>query len=227
MSFIEPNLGQVQQNKKILQELEEKKRRMRSNTTDSSATLSSSFQTIQQQNTSDFSLQQQIVQSKQPTSFTLFSSPQTFGYFINTDSNFGNQILPNETSLGDIDPNISLVELKNLLSLEYGESMNLFIRRADDQTFNVIVKLNSTLRDLKESIRNYFISKHEKDSSSITKAVNWKYIWKNYCLSFNNQMLLDNKIELRSYGISSKAELKFERIFHRKDKKKNLRTEKK
>jgi hypothetical protein len=29
MSFIEPNLGQVQQNKKILQELEEKKRRMR------------------------------------------------------------------------------------------------------------------------------------------------------------------------------------------------------
>lgn len=32
MSFIEPNIGQVQQNKKILQELEEKKRRMRSNT---------------------------------------------------------------------------------------------------------------------------------------------------------------------------------------------------
>lgn len=32
MSFIEPNLGQVQQNKKILQELEEKKRRMRSST---------------------------------------------------------------------------------------------------------------------------------------------------------------------------------------------------
>ncbi len=29
MSYIEPNLGQVQQNKKILQELEEKKRRMR------------------------------------------------------------------------------------------------------------------------------------------------------------------------------------------------------
>ena len=31
MSFIEPNLGQVQQNKKILQELQEKKLRMRSN----------------------------------------------------------------------------------------------------------------------------------------------------------------------------------------------------
>lgn len=30
MSFIEPNLGQVQKNQKILQELEEKKRRMRS-----------------------------------------------------------------------------------------------------------------------------------------------------------------------------------------------------
>ena len=32
MSFIEPNIGQVQQNKKILLELEEKKRRMRSST---------------------------------------------------------------------------------------------------------------------------------------------------------------------------------------------------
>ncbi len=29
MSFIEPNFGQTQHNKKILQELEEKKRRMR------------------------------------------------------------------------------------------------------------------------------------------------------------------------------------------------------
>jgi hypothetical protein len=32
MSFIEPNIGQTQQNKKILQELEEKKRRMQRNT---------------------------------------------------------------------------------------------------------------------------------------------------------------------------------------------------
>ena len=31
MSFMEPNIGQIQQNKKILQELEEKKRRMKSN----------------------------------------------------------------------------------------------------------------------------------------------------------------------------------------------------
>jgi len=30
MSFVEPNFGQSQQNKKIVQELEEKKRRMRS-----------------------------------------------------------------------------------------------------------------------------------------------------------------------------------------------------
>jgi hypothetical protein len=32
MSFVEPNFGQSQQNKKIVQELEEKKRRMRSAT---------------------------------------------------------------------------------------------------------------------------------------------------------------------------------------------------
>ncbi|CAF0709699.1 unnamed protein product [Brachionus calyciflorus] len=196
MSFIEPNLGQVQQNKKILQELEEKKRRMRSNTgpaqllPDPPIQPISSFQSIQQQQqnfSTDFSFQQQTLIQKAPSPYTLYNNPTTL------------EKIQNEPLLKDLYPKIHLIELKNLLSLEHGESMNLFIRRADNQIFNVIVKLNSTVKDLKESIKNYYIVKHEKDPSSCTKAINWRYVWKNYCLMFNEIMelfkLVDKSLE--------------------------------
>ena len=41
--------------------------------------------------------------------------------------------LKNEPLLSDIDTNLNLPELKNILSLEHGESMNVFIKRADDK----------------------------------------------------------------------------------------------
>jgi len=101
MSFIEPNLGQAQQNKKILQELEEKKRRMRSNTaspiqSESSLLNFQSNTTNQNLNQPETSLQQQPLQRQQQQQqpSASFYNTNTFGYFINTESTFGNQILP-------------------------------------------------------------------------------------------------------------------------------------
>lgn len=102
MSFIEPNLGQTQQNKKILQELEEKKRRMRSNTA-SPIQSESSILNYQTSNPTtptaqlpiiDTSLQPvQKLPQQQPFA-TVVNVPNNCGYFISTDSNIGNQILP-------------------------------------------------------------------------------------------------------------------------------------
>ena len=41
-----------------------------------------------------------------------------------------------ESLLNDLDSEVSLLELKNILSLEYGESMCVFIRRADNQVIS-------------------------------------------------------------------------------------------
>jgi len=98
MSFIEPNLGQTQQNKKILQELEEKKRRMRSNTASPIQSESPllNFQSTTNQNIiqSESSLQQPVQRQPQQQPYASFYNTNTPGYFINTDSTFGNQILP-------------------------------------------------------------------------------------------------------------------------------------
>lgn len=97
MSYIEPNLGQTQQNKKILQELEEKKRRMRSNTSSpiQSDPILQSLSTSTNNNliSSDNPIQP-IQKQLQQQPFATFYNTNTFGYFINTDSAFGNQILP-------------------------------------------------------------------------------------------------------------------------------------
>lgn len=100
MSFIEPNIGQTQQNKKILQELEEKKRRMRSNTASPIQSESSilNFQTNNpttqiQSSITDTSLQPVQKLTQQPAA-TVVNVPNTCGYFISTDSTIGNQILP-------------------------------------------------------------------------------------------------------------------------------------
>lgn len=63
--------------------------------------------------------------------------------------------------------------------------------------------------DLKEAIKNYFRVKNKRDPQNITSAINWKHVWKVYCLKFDDEKLLDNKKSLRDYGVKNKSELCF------------------
>lgn len=60
-------------------------------------------------------------------------------------------------------------------------------------------------------MKDYFLIKNPNDSNVMPK-INWKYIWKNYCLMFNDQKLLDNKKLLKDYSISNRCELNFYRF---------------
>lgn len=82
------------------------------------------------------------------------------------------------------------------------------------------MKQNANLIDLKKSIQNTF-QVNQKIQSQLNIApqvINWKYIWKNYCLSFNDEKLLDNNKSLRDYGIKNKSELNFLKLNFRKQK---------
>lgn len=46
--------------------------------------------------------------------------------------------------------------------------------------------------------------------------INWKCIWKKYCLQFGNEKLLNEKQDLKSYGIENGSELKFVKFFKRR-----------
>jgi hypothetical protein len=92
MSF-EFNPEQSQQNIKILKDLEEQKRRIRQTTTTTTSSTSSTL-TVTQSNLLDNTLQQPTVAVKPLQTNISYCNTNTFGYFINTDSTYGNTIIP-------------------------------------------------------------------------------------------------------------------------------------
>lgn len=79
----------------------------------------------------------------------------------------------------------------------------------------VIVKLDCTLRQLREAIRMRFKLLRERSprDSPYRRAISWKYVWRKYGLMFGEEKLLDMDKQLRDYGIQNKSELRFFQIF--------------
>ncbi len=82
----------------------------------------------------------------------------------------------------------------------------------------MIVKLDATLIGLKKSIENTFCvnKKIRGQLKNLPSVINWKYIWRNYCLMFDGLKLLEPNKSLRDYGIKNKSELTFCKIYFRK-----------
>lgn len=70
--------------------------------------------------------------------------------------------------------------------------------------------MDSSLKDLKETIRVHFERQHAK--SNFPKVVNWKYVWQHYGLQFENEKLVDDEKQLRDHGVKNKCELTFYKI---------------
>lgn len=129
-----------------------------------------------------------------------------------------NELIKNEPLLFDIETDFKNAELKEILSLERGESMTLFIRRADGQLINLIVNIAGTVNDLKTALESFYKSRKARQNfPDTTSIINWKHTWKNYSLVYDNEKLLDPNKALRDYGIVNRCELEFARnVFRRK-----------
>lgn len=124
----------------------------------------------------------------------------THEQFVNEFNTLFNTITSNDPLFNDLPSNLTLTQLKQLLSYEHGESFKIFIKRADEKIYEVLIKPDSTLKELKQSL------KQQKFPNQI---ISWKYIWKNYCLCFDDEKLMDDNKTLRDYGLFNKCELYF------------------
>ncbi|KAH7292607.1 hypothetical protein KP509_29G077300 [Ceratopteris richardii] len=77
------------------------------------------------------------------------------------------------------------------------------VRKMDNTSFKLAVPRDATVRELKHILQNNF----DAHGSSIS----WMHVWRNFCLSFNNQKLLDDRKTLHHLGIGNHCELKFTR----------------
>lgn len=105
--------------------------------------------------------------------------------------------------------------MDNILVSQSQIVKSLFIFKYSD-CLDVIVKQNATVRDLKQSIKEHFKIKREGDVKSGPAVVNWRYVWRTFCLVYQHQQLVDDAQYLKDFGIKNRAELAFSKIAHKK-----------
>ena len=62
-------------------------------------------------------------------------------------------LLPSDPLLQDLPPSVTLKEVRSLIALEHGQSIQLTIRRQDGTTLPVILPRDATIGDLKRAVR--------------------------------------------------------------------------
>ncbi|XP_014671973.1 PREDICTED: U11/U12 small nuclear ribonucleoprotein 25 kDa protein-like [Priapulus caudatus] len=121
----------------------------------------------------------------------------------------GLEALLSDPLMCDLPTDVTLDEVNSQIALEYGRSMTVNVRRADDKVYPVVVTQAATVRDLKGAITRYVALKLSRDVSRPLKHISWRYVWRTYWLTFEGQKLNDDKKPLKEYGIRNRDELTF------------------
>lgn len=128
-----------------------------------------------------------------------------------------NTLLKDEL-LQDITTRTTLKQVQDLIAIEKGLAFQITIDRAplpsigifqqkayifaNFEDLELIVYQNTTVRQLKRKLR---------ENLHIPKT-SWKYIWKTYCLLFQNEKLLNDYQVMSQLGIKQHSVLKFTRL---------------
>lgn len=82
-------------------------------------------------------------------------------------------------------------------------------------TSAVTLAYNSTIRHLKALFQK---NVNARESDILPRRISWKYVWKNYCLTFRGMDLLDDQMTLSQIGVEEQSEIYFKEMAHKKQK---------
>ncbi|XP_044480266.1 U11/U12 small nuclear ribonucleoprotein 25 kDa protein-like [Mangifera indica] len=109
--------------------------------------------------------------------------------------------------LADVPKKPTLSDVDTLISVELGSAMRISILKLDGTSFDVAVMNSATVKDLKLAIKKKV---NEMEQSNMGhRHISWKHIWKNYCLSHQNQKLLDENSALEHFGMRNNSQVQF------------------
>ncbi|XP_054160640.1 U11/U12 small nuclear ribonucleoprotein 25 kDa protein-like [Oppia nitens] len=121
--------------------------------------------------------------------------------------------IKSDSLLNHLPSDISTEELEDMSNHLMGRSMSLIVERDDSTTFQVIVGNDSDVRQLKRSIERYFSYDCRRNHIKLNHRINWRFVWRTYCIKFNDQILSDDLIKLKDLGIHNNCKLCFIRKF--------------
>ncbi|OBZ86305.1 U11/U12 small nuclear ribonucleoprotein [Choanephora cucurbitarum] len=122
-----------------------------------------------------------------------------------------NELLKDEL-LQDLSSNPDKEELNALIAVEKGQAYHITVQRDPLPPIYIVVRQSSTVKDIKHLIR----LEVERMDKQGTKKISWKYIWHAYCLMFEHQRLLDDKVVVSQLGMKQHSVLRFSRLAHQK-----------
>ncbi|KAF5466769.1 hypothetical protein F2P56_016669 [Juglans regia] len=79
--------------------------------------------------------------------------------------------------------------------------VNLSVLKLDGSLFDVCVSQNATVAELKWAVEEVFASRQ--------KEISWSHVWGHFCLSYDGQKLINDKVCLPKIGIKDGDQLQF------------------
>ncbi|KAF8094231.1 hypothetical protein N665_0367s0017 [Sinapis alba] len=109
--------------------------------------------------------------------------------------------------LSDVPKNPTLSDVVTLVSLEKGSAMRLSIVKLDGSSLDVAVMNSATLKDLKLLIKKKVNEMEQANMGH--RHISWKHVWSSFCLSCDNEKLLDDDAVLQDVGVRNNSQVYF------------------
>ncbi|CAH1431010.1 unnamed protein product [Lactuca virosa] len=109
--------------------------------------------------------------------------------------------------LADVPKNPTLSDVDTLISLELGSAMRVSVIKMDNTSFDVAVMNSAKVKDLKLAVEKKV---NEMEQSKMGhRHISWKHVWRNFCLSYHNEKLLNDDGILQDHGIRNHSQVHF------------------
>lgn len=126
-------------------------------------------------------------------------------------------LIESDPFLSGLPLNVTIEEIKAQIAVARGQAITLFLNRGELPKLSVVVPTHkTTVLDLKRAIKRHTNLCFKREN--IKKKISWKHVWKKYHLSFDNVQLCNDNENLKTYGITNKAELYYVKKHREKNK---------
>nr|XP_043612973.1 U11/U12 small nuclear ribonucleoprotein 25 kDa protein isoform X2 [Erigeron canadensis] len=106
--------------------------------------------------------------------------------------------------LADVPKKPTLSDVDTLISLELGSAMRVSVIKLDGTSFDVAVMNSATVKDLKIAVKKKV---NEMEQSKMGhRQISWKHVWRNFCLSHQNEKLLNDDAILLDLGVRNHSQ---------------------
>lgn len=118
-----------------------------------------------------------------------------------------NEVLQRDPLLSDLPIDITLEEVLQQIAVQHGQSMTLYIVKANNEEIPVVVNMKATVLDLKKAVQRHMNLQLVRKGLKI--KISWKYIWRTYSLTFGKERLVNENVLLTDIGLKNRCKIGF------------------